>query len=75
MHHYWQGLIHSQAHKGIPEGHYEEEQGRGGFYGPVSHLVKKSPSTRWKNITGPLKPRMYHLSKLSSEDTLKKNAV
>ena len=72
MHHYWQGPIHSQAHKGISEGHYEEEQGRKGFYGPVSHLVKKSPSTRWKNITGPLKPRMYHLSKLSSGDTLQK---
>ncbi len=64
MHHYWQGKVHSQAHKGIQEGCYEEEQGRDGFYGPVSHLVRKAPSTRWKNIKGPLKPRMYNLNHL-----------
>ena len=65
MHHYSQGKIHSQAHKGIQEDCYEEEQGRDGFYGPVSHLVKKSPSPRWKDIKGALKPRMYNLNHLS----------
>ena len=64
MHHYSQGKVHSQAHKGIGEDCYEEEQGRDGFYGPVSHLVKKAPSPRWKNITGSLKPRMYNLNQL-----------
>lgn len=64
MHHYSQGKIHSQAHKGIEKGCYEEEQGRDGFYGPVSHLVKKAPSPRWKNIKGSLKPRMYNLNRL-----------
>ena len=62
MHHYWQGKIHSQAHKGIQKDCYEEEQGRDGFYGPVSHLVRKAPSPRWKNIKGSLKPRMYNLN-------------
>ena len=66
MPHYSQGKIHSQAHKGIKEGAYEEEQGRAGFYGPVSHLVKTAPSSRWKQIKGPLKPRMYDLNKLVS---------
>ncbi len=65
MHDYRQGLIYSQAHKGIPDGYYEEEQGRQGFYGPVSHLLRKAPSTRWKNIRGPLKPRMYNLQNLA----------
>lgn len=58
-----QGKHTRQAHKGIPEGHIEEEQGRKGFYGQVSHLIRKKPSTRWKVIDGPLKPRMYDLVK------------
>ena len=48
-------------HRNIPKDHFEEEQGQGGFYGSVSHLIKKRPSTRWKKIDGPLKPRMFDL--------------
>lgn len=59
MFHYSQGIHTTQGHKGIPEGFYEEEQGRKGFSGPVSHLIKKNPSTRWKNIEGPLGPHLY----------------
>lgn len=56
-----------QAHKNIPKDHFEEEQGQGGFYGPVSHLIRKNPSTRWTNIEGPLKPKMFNLSSLQKE--------
>ena len=56
-----------QPHKNIPEGCFEEEQGQGGFYGPVSHLIRKQPSTRWKDIQGPLKPRMFDLVSLQKE--------
>ncbi|MEI7972947.1 MAG: homogentisate 1,2-dioxygenase, partial [Bdellovibrio sp.] len=49
----------TQGHKGIPEGHFEEEQGRKGFFGPVSHLIKPQPSTRWTSIEGPLRPHLY----------------
>ncbi len=58
---YFQGRYTTQAHKAIPEGYFEEEQGLKGFFGPVSHLIKKQPSTRWTKITGPLLPRMYDL--------------
>ena len=51
-----------QPHKGIPQDHFEEEQGQGGFYGPVSHLIRKHPSTRWTDIDGPLKPQMFDLT-------------
>ncbi len=61
MHQYSQGKNHTQGHKGIPEGLYEEEQGRKGFYGPVSHLLKDKPPTRWNNVEGPLKPHLYDL--------------
>lgn len=63
MYHYTQGKATRQGHKAIPEGHYEEEQGLKGFFGPVSHLIRKSPSTRWSNIEGPLKPRLFDLVK------------
>lgn len=58
-----QGIHTKQAHKGIPEGCVEEEQGRGGFFGPVSHLIRSEQSTRWVRIDGPLKPRMFDLVK------------
>lgn len=67
MHHYTQGKPTRQGHKGIPDGYYEEEQGLKGFFGPVSHLIKPQASTRWKNIEGPLRPRMYDLVKLESQ--------
>ncbi len=63
MHHYTQGEPTRQGHKGIPEGRYEEEQGLKGFFGPVSHLIRKKPSTRWTNIEGNLKPRLFDLVK------------
>ena len=67
MHHYTQGNPTRQGHKGIPDGQFEEEQGLGGFYGPVSHLIKRRPSTRWTNIEGNLKPRLYDLVQFAAE--------
>lgn len=67
MYHFKQGEPTRQAHKGIPEGRFEEEQGEGGFFGPVSHLIKEKPSTRWTNIEGNLKPRMFDVIKLTHQ--------
>lgn len=64
MHQYSQGKYTTQGHKAIPEGHFEEEQGRRGFFGQVSHLIKPQPSTRWNNIEGPLRPHLFDLVKL-----------
>jgi homogentisate 1,2-dioxygenase len=64
---YRQGTYTRQAHKGIPEGLYEEEQGLKGFFGPVSHLLKRKPSTGWVEIEGTLRPHMFDLVKLTSE--------
>ncbi len=69
MYHSAQGVHTKQAHKGIPEGAVEEEQGRGGFFGRVSHLIRKEQSTRWKKIEGPLKPRMFDLVKCAHTST------
>ena len=51
------GLATKQAHVKIPEGKYEEEHGRKGFFGRVSHLYHDNQLTSWTNIEGDLKPR------------------
>jgi len=65
------GQYSKQAHVAIPEGLYEEEFGRSGFYGPVTHLYHKNPPTGWSRIEGPLKPRAFDCQQLPmTEDTL-----
>lgn len=61
MHQYSQGKNHTQGHKAIPAGKFEEEHGRKGFFGPVSHLIKNNAPTGWTNIEGPLKPHLFDL--------------
>ena len=51
------GTYSEQAHVAIPDGLYEEEHGRKGFFGRVSHLYHKHPLTSWTQIEGDLKPR------------------
>lgn len=51
------GKVTKQAHVNIPEGLFEEEHGRKGFFGRVSHLYHQNPLTSWTNIDGELKPR------------------
>ena len=51
------GNYTKQAHVKIPQGLYEEEHGRKGFFGRVSHLYHEHPLTGWTKIEGELKPR------------------
>lgn len=67
MYQYSQGKSHTQGHKNIPAGCYEEEHGRKGFYGPVSHVLKPEAPTRWTNINGPLKPHLFDLVDMKFE--------
>ena len=41
------GKIAAQAHVGLPEGTFEEEHGRKGFYGKSAHLYHAHPPTGW----------------------------
>lgn len=59
------GKVPNQAHVGIPEGLCEEEHGREGFAGPVSHLYRTHPPTGWVKIEGPLKPRAFACTQIS----------
>jgi homogentisate 1,2-dioxygenase len=51
------GVYTKQAHVKIPEGMFEEEHGRKGFFGRVSHLYHQNKPTDWTHIVGELKPR------------------
>lgn len=54
-----QGRYSRQPHVDVPEGTYEEEHGRQGFFGKASHLYHSHPPTGWLRIEGDLKPRSY----------------
>ena len=59
----------NQAHVGIPDGLYEDEHGRDGFAGPVSHLYRTHPPTGWVKIDGALKPRAFACAQVSMTTT------
>ena len=62
------GLITTQAHVGLPEGTYEEEHGRRGFYGKSAHLYHSHPPTAWTRIEGKLRPHCFDCNKLQPTD-------
>lgn len=51
------GTYTKQAHVKIPDGLYEEEHGRKGFFGRVSQIYHTHPPVEWTAIDGELKPR------------------
>ena len=55
------GTYAPQAHVGIPEGTYEEEHGRKGFYGKSAHLYHTHPPTGWIRFEGKLRPHLFRL--------------
>lgn len=62
-----QGSFSPQPHVDVPDGTYEEEHGRQGFFGRASHLYHRHPPTGWLRIEGELKPRAYQVAKLAGE--------
>lgn len=62
------GKVASQAHVSLPEGTYEEEHGRRGFYGKSAHLYHTHPPTGWIRIEGKLRPHCFDCNKLEASD-------
>lgn len=58
-----EGQASRQAHADLPEGTYERELGREGFFGPATHMYHKHMPTAWSSFTGPLRPRAYDTNK------------
>lgn len=62
-----EGITSRQAHADLPADTYERELGKEGFYGPATQMYHRHPPTGWSAIDGPLKPRAFDSTKLSSE--------
>jgi homogentisate 1,2-dioxygenase len=57
------GGTHSrQAHADLPEGTYEREISKEGFFGPASFVYHRHPPTGWTSFEGPLRPRAFDLT-------------
>jgi len=54
-----EGKTSRQAHCDLPEGSYERELGREGFFGPASHMYHRHPPTDWSRFEGELRPRAF----------------
>lgn len=67
------GTYSKQAHVALPEGTFEDEHGREGFYGRVSHLYHRHPPTGWTRIEGPLKPRAINCRELPRPEALRED--
>lgn len=61
-----EGKSSRQAHADMPEGTYERELGKEGFFGPASHMYHPRPPTGWTSFEGPLKPRAFDTNKFDS---------
>src|SRR5579862_3707616 len=62
------GKTTTQAHVGLPQGTFEEEHGRKGFYGKSAHLYHTHPPTGWVRFEGKLRPHCFDLNRLEPSD-------
>ncbi len=62
-----EGVASRQAHADLPEGTYERELGRSGFFGPATHMYHRRPPTGWTEFEGPLQPHAFDTGKLGTE--------
>ena len=60
-----QGKASRQAHCDLPEGTYERELGREGFFGPATHMYHRHRPTDWLRFEGELKPRAFDTNKIA----------
>ena len=61
-----EGKSSRQAHADLPEGTYERELGREGFFGPATHMYHSHPPTGWRDWEGPLRPRAFDLNRIEA---------
>ena len=60
-----EGKASRQAHCDLPEGTYEREMGKEGFFGPACHMYHANPPTAWTSFEGPLRPRAFDTTKFA----------
>ena len=70
-----EGTVSRQAHCDLPEGTFEREFGKEGFFGPVSHLYHRHKPTAWVKWEGPTRPRAFDMTKLGKSANSPWNAT
>jgi homogentisate 1,2-dioxygenase len=60
-----EGRFSRQAHVDPPEGTFEREVGREGFFGAATHFYHENPPTGFESIEGNMRPRAFDLSQLA----------
>ena len=63
-----EGRHSNQAHADLPEGTYEREMSKEGFFGPASFIHHPRPPTGWSRFEGPLRPRAFDLARLNATE-------
>ncbi len=61
-----EGTASRQAHVRLPEGTYEREISKEGFFGPSAQFHHKHKPTDWVEFDGPIRPRALDLNKLAT---------
>ncbi len=59
-----QGTHSRQAHADMPEGTFEREMSKEGFFGPAAFFHHRRPPTGWSDFQGPLRPRAFDVAAL-----------
>jgi homogentisate 1,2-dioxygenase len=54
-----EGRHSRQAHADLPEGTFEREMSKEGFFGPAAFFYHQRPPTGWSGFEGPLRPRAF----------------
>ncbi|MEM7535634.1 MAG: homogentisate 1,2-dioxygenase [Chloroflexota bacterium] len=71
-----QGRYPNQAHVRVPEGTFELEYARDGFFSEeASHLYVTEPPSNWKRIEGDLKPRAVDCRTIVTADSENADAL
>ncbi len=60
-----EGRHSRQAHADLPDGAYEREVSKEGFFGPAAFFYHPRPPTSWTSFEGPLRPRAFDLVALN----------
>ena len=61
-----EGTASRQAHVRLPEGTYEREISKEGFFGPSAQFHHKHKPTDWVEFDGAIRPRAFDLNKLAT---------
>ena len=64
-----EGIASRQAHADMPDGTFERELGKEGFFGPSALIHHNNPPTGWVELDCQLKPRAFDLNKNSKNQS------